>query len=255
MAILACSTCFVWSGRCVCAIFVRGGAAGRCCRSPLLPSTPTCAPRPPRFYHPLVYTPLCTSSQQQTGAQQQQQVVSPSAAGHQQPATAAQAAAAAAIAGNYSLDGSRMQLWPLIPTALPRLQQIMNEVIANASMKSGNRSMGQDTEAAAAAGYVVRRGTQFFKDGKPFYFIGGNVSSGGEGVGANGGGIGVCKGTAWAGRGACALAEVAIGKDARRQSCLSLACVPRCEILAYQPGCHAIAASLTRPQPSTWLVL
>lgn len=49
--------------------------------------------------------------------------------------------------------------------------------MANASAKSGNRSFGQDTERAAAAGYVVRRGTQFFRDGKPFYFVGGNVSA------------------------------------------------------------------------------
>jgi len=78
--------------------------------------------------------------------------------------------------GSGSLDGSSDLKVPLLPTVVPRLEQILAEVVANASSKSGNRSKGQDTERAAAAGYVVRRGTQFFKDGKPFYFVGGNVS-------------------------------------------------------------------------------
>jgi hypothetical protein len=76
-----------------------------------------------------------------------------------------------------SLDGSRDLKVPILPTVVPRLEQILAEVVANASAKSGNQSFGQDTERAAAAGYVVRRGTQFFKDGKPFYFVGGNVST------------------------------------------------------------------------------
>lgn len=76
-----------------------------------------------------------------------------------------------------SLDGSRDLKVNMLADAIPRLKQIQAEVIANASAQSGNRSFGQDTEAAAAAGFVVRRGTQFFKDGKPFYFIGGNVSA------------------------------------------------------------------------------
>lgn len=74
------------------------------------------------------------------------------------------------------MDGSRDLKVPILAAAIPRLEQIMAQVIANASAKSGNGTLGQDTERAAAAGYVVRRGTQFFKDGKPFYFIGGNVS-------------------------------------------------------------------------------
>lgn len=82
---------------------------------------------------------------------------------------------AATSGSNYSLDGSRTPLWPLIPSAIPRLEQILAGVVANASAKSSNRSFGQDADKAAAAGFVVRRGTQFFKDGKPYYFVGGNV--------------------------------------------------------------------------------
>jgi hypothetical protein len=84
-----------------------------------------------------------------------------------------------AAVSSGSLDGSRDLKVNMLADAIPRLKQIQAEVIASASAKSGNRSHGQDTEAAAAAGFVVRRGTQFFKDSKPFYFIGGNVSPAG----------------------------------------------------------------------------
>lgn len=80
------------------------------------------------------------------------------------------------VGAGGSMDGSSDLKVPILPTAIPRLQQILAEVVANASAKSGNRSFGQDTERAAAAGFVVRRGTQFFKGGKPYYFVGGNVS-------------------------------------------------------------------------------
>jgi hypothetical protein len=33
----------------------------------------------------------------------------------------------------------------------------------------------QDAAAAAAKGFVVRNGSQFFLNGKPYYFIGGNA--------------------------------------------------------------------------------
>lgn len=72
------------------------------------------------------------------------------------------------VSAGGSMDGSSDLKVPIPPTAIPRLQQILDEVVANASAKSGNRSFGQDTERAAAAGFVVRRGTQFFKDGKPY---------------------------------------------------------------------------------------
>lgn len=81
-----------------------------------------------------------------------------------------------ATSSSGSLDGSHDLKVPLLSTVVPRLEQILAEVVANASSRSGNRSHGQDTERAAAAGFVVRRGTQFFKDGKPYYFVGGNVS-------------------------------------------------------------------------------
>lgn len=42
--------------------------------------------------------------------------------------------------------------------------------------KAANASFHtQDAAGASAQGFVVRNGTQFYRHGKPFYFVGGNA--------------------------------------------------------------------------------
>lgn len=47
--------------------------------------------------------------------------------------------------------------------------QYLTAMAANASFQT------QDTATAAAKGFVVRNGTQLYRHGKPFYFVGGNA--------------------------------------------------------------------------------